>query len=122
MIIDPEIAKEPAVMVPPPPAAAQYTFPSRARLDHNGDDQIVNAWWRGTVFNVCPACFRVPRGMTWGDFVATVVAPWAAKDPDFDVSRVTAWKMDDTPIDPNDDDTIEGLGIEHKGLVSFELA
>ena len=122
MIIDPEIAKEPAKMVPPPTAFGEYNFPSRDHISLYGDDQIIYVWWRGTVFNVCPSCFRVPRNMKWSDFVANVVSPWASKDPDYDASRVTGWQMDETPIEPKDDDTTEGLGIDHKGLVSFVVA
>ncbi|WP_432557896.1 phenol hydroxylase subunit P4 [Granulicoccus sp. GXG6511] len=122
MIIDPEIAKAPSEMVPPPTEFGEYNFPSRDHISLYGDDQLVNVWWRGTVFNVCPSCFRVPRNMKWSDFVANVVTPWASKDPDYDASRVTKWQMDDTAIEPKDDDTLESIGVEHKGLVSFEIA
>lgn len=109
-------------MVQPPTEFGEYNFPSRDRLELFGDDQLINVWWRGNIFIVCPGCFRVPRSMKWVDFVSGVVGPWASADPDFDAARVTNWKMDDKAISPKDDDTIEGLGIEHKGLVSFELA
>lgn len=120
-IIEPEIAQEQATMVDPPTQFGEYNFPSRDRIELYGDDQIVNVMWRGTVFNVSPGCFRAPRSIKWADFIATIVTPWAEKDPDFDAARMTAWKMDDTPFEPNDDDTLEGLGIEHKGVISFEI-
>lgn len=109
-------------MKQPPTEFGEYNFPSRDRIELYGDDQLINIWWRGNIFIVCPNCARVPRAMKWGDFVSNVVVPWASADPDFDASRVTNWKRDDQPISPKDDDTVEGLGIEHKGLVSFELA
>lgn len=109
-------------MAQPPTQFGEYNIPSRDHISLYGDDQLVNVWWRGNVFIVCPGCFRVPRTMKWGDFVSQVMAPWASADPDYDASRVTNWKKDDEAIDPKDDDTFESLGIEHKGLVSFELA
>lgn len=120
--IEKELVTETPEMAPPPTEFGEYNIPSRDHISLFGDDQLVNVWWRGTVFNVCPACFRVPRNMAWSDFITNMVTPWASKDPDFDVSRMSAWKMDDEPFEPKDDDTIEGLGIEHKGLVSFELS
>lgn len=121
-IIEPDVAKETAEPIQPPTEFGEYNVLSRDRIELFGDDQLINVWWRGTVFNVCPACFRIPRAITWADFITTVVVPWAEKDPDFDASRMTAWRIDDTPFEPKDDDTIEGLGVEHKGLVSFELS
>ncbi|MFV0459215.1 MAG: phenol hydroxylase subunit P4 [Actinomycetales bacterium] len=109
-------------MVSPPTAFGEYNFPSRDRIELFGDDQLVNVWWRGNIFIVAPGCFRVPRAMTWADFTAQVVGPWAAADPDFDADKVTAWHLDDTPIEPSPEDTLESLGIAHKGLVSFTLA
>lgn len=109
-------------MQTPPTEFGEYNFPSRDRIELYGDDQLINVWWRGNVFIACPGCFRIPRGMKWGDFMSQAVVPYGSADPDFDVTRVSNWKMDDTPFDPKDDDTIEGLGIEHKGLVSFELS
>lgn len=109
-------------MAAPPTEFGEYNFPSRDRIELYGDDQLIHVFWRGNVFIVAPGCFRVPQAMTWADFVAGVVEPWAAADPDFDASKVTGWQIDDKPIEPSADDTISGLGIEHKGLVSFTLA
>lgn len=109
-------------MVQPPTEFGEYNFPSKDHISLYGDDQLIHVWWRQNYFIACPGCFRVPRAMTWGAFVSEIVTPWASVDPDFDRSRVTNWKMDDQAIAPNDDDTLEGLGIEHKGLVSFELS
>lgn len=121
-IIDPEIAKEPAEFKAPPTEFGEYNFPSRDHISLYGEDQLLHVLWRGNIFIVCAGCFRVPRAMKWADFVAGVLTPWASADPDFDVSRVANWKKDDTAFEPKDDDTIEGLGIEHKGVISFELS
>lgn len=119
---DAEIFYEPAVFVDPPTTFGKYDFPSKDRIELFGDDQLINVWWKGNVFIVGPGCFRVPRSMTWSDFMENVVYPWAAADPDFDSSKIAGWHKDDEAIEPKPDDTIEGLGIEHKGLVSFTLA
>lgn len=108
-------------MKQPPTQFGEYNFPSRDRIELYGDDQLLNVWWRGNVFIVCPGCFRVPRAMKWGEFVSGILTPWASMDPDFDIAKVANWQMDDTPFTPKDDDTFESLGVEHKGLISFEL-
>lgn len=110
------------IMQNPPTAFGEYNFPSRDRIELYGDDQLINVWLRGNVFIVGPGCFRVPQAMSWGDFISDVVVPWASADPDFDASKMTGWRKDDEEIDPKPEDTISGLGIEHKGLVSFTLA
>ena len=61
-----------------------YDFPAKDRQELFGDDQLVNVFWEGNTFICAPACFRVPRSMTWADFRAQFVDPWAAADPDFD--------------------------------------
>lgn len=106
-------------MQQPPSTFGHYEFPSRDRIELFGDDQLIHVFWKGSVFIVAPGAFRVPRAMTWADFTAQVVTPWASADPDFDPAKITGWYKDEEAIEPSDDDTIEGLGIEHKGLVTF---
>lgn len=110
------------VVQSPPTAFGEYNFPSRDRIELFADDQLINVFWKGNIFLVSPGCFRVPRAMRWADFVTQVVGPWAGADPDFDASTINGWAKDDEVIDPQPDDTIESLGIDHKGLLSFTTA
>ena len=48
--------------------------------------------------------------------------PWAAADPDYDAARATDFRSDDDVLDPQPTQTIEQLGIPHKGLIKFRLA
>ena len=107
------------VMQQPPTEFGEYNFPSKDRIELFGDDQLVNVFWEGNVFIVGPGCFRVPRSIAWSEFVRDVVGSWAKADPDYDESKVTNWRIDDTPIDPKPTDTLEELGVEHKGLLKF---
>jgi phenol hydroxylase P4 protein len=99
-----------------------YDFPSRDRLELFGEDQLVNIFWEGNTFIAGPGCFRVPRAMTWSDFRSKVLDPWAAADPDFAADRATDFRRDDEALNPKPDQTIEQLGIVHKGLIKFRLA
>jgi len=107
------------VMQQPPTEFGEYNFPSRDRIELYGNDQLVHVFWEGSVFIVGPACFRVPRAIPWSEFVSDVVGPWAEADPAYDPAKVGHWRIDDTPIDPKPADTLEGLGVEHKGLLKF---
>jgi phenol hydroxylase P4 protein len=101
---------------------AEYDFPSRDRLELFGDDQLLHLFWEGNTFICGPGCFRVPRAMTWADFRTQVMDPWAAADPDYDAARATDFRSDDDVLDPQPTQTIEQLGIPHKGLIKFRLA
>lgn len=107
------------VMQQPPTEFGEYNFPSRDRIELYGDDQLVHVFWEGSVFIAGPACFRVPRAIPWSEFVSDVVGPWAEADPAYDAAKVGHWRIDDTPIDPKPTDTLEKLGVEHKGLLKF---
>ena len=100
-------------------ALAEYDFPASDRLENFGDDMLVNLFWEANLFIGCPACVRVPRAMTWGDFKSGVIDPWASADPDYDPSAATGWRINDTPFTPDLDRSLEQLGVMHKGIVKF---
>ena len=100
-------------------AIGAYSFPSRSRQELYGDDQLVNVWWRNNPFLCAAATFRAPKAMTWAEFRAALVDPWAASDPDFDPADPARWTLDGEPLTPRDDDTLEQLGVGHKSLLSF---
>lgn len=104
-------------------ALYDYDFPSTDRVENFGGDQLVYVHWRGNLFLVSAAAFRAPRAMPFAEFVATMVNPWAASDPDFDPSRMGGWRLFDQLLgpdgDPAGDKTLADLGIGHKALLSF---
>src|SRR5664279_450678 len=97
----------------------EYDFPSRSRQELYGDDQLVHLWWRDNPWFCAAACFRAPKAMTWGDFRAAMVDPWASGDPDFDPATDFTWSIDDHVVSPSDEQTLEALGVGHKSLVAF---
>ena len=96
-----------------------YEFPSRSRQELYGDDQLVHVWWQNNLWFCAAACFRAPKAMTWADFEAGVVAPWAAGDPSFDPAAITGWVLDDQPFEPDPAKTLDELGVGHKSLLEF---
>jgi phenol hydroxylase P4 protein len=101
-------------------AIGEYKFPSRSRAELYGDDQLVHVWWRDNQFLAGAATFRVPVVMTFGEFLATVVEPWAASDPDFRPGSLRAWQLDGHPIDLDADRSLADQGIGHKHTFSFQ--
>lgn len=100
----------------------EYEFTSRSAQEFYGDDQLVHVWWQNNLWFCAAACFRAPKAMTWGDFLNGIVYPWAAGDPSWDASTVTGWKIDGRDIAPADTDTLEAIGVGHKGLLEFRAA
>lgn len=99
-------------------AIGEYKFPSRSRAELYGDDQLVHLYWKGNMWFCAPACFRAPKAMSWNDFVGAMVNPLFSCDPDFDPATTTfAWTVDDRPISPSGDESLEALGVGHKSLV-----
>jgi phenol hydroxylase P4 protein len=98
-----------------------YKFPSRSRQELYGADQLVHVWWRGNLWFVAAACFRAPKAMTWGDFIAGLVYPLFGCDPDFDPATAKfTWTIDDQPVDPAADQSLEALGVGHKSLLTCQ--
>ena len=100
----------------------EYKFPSRSRQELYGEDQLVHVLWRGNPTLAVAACFRVPRTIPFGQFVSTVVEPWAASDPEFVPGSACSWQLEGAPIRPKDDETLADLGVQHKHLLSFATA
>jgi phenol hydroxylase P4 protein len=103
-------------------ALYDYAHPSRDRIENFGDDQLVYVHWIGNPLFCSAAAFRAPRAMPFGTFVSDMVLPWAASDPDFDPSSISEWLLFDDAITPAPDQTLEDLGIGHKGLLKFRAA
>ena len=102
-------------------ALGPYTFPAKDRQEVYGDDQLVNVLWEGNMLFCSAACFRVPRSMTWADFRAQMIDPWASADPDYRPDEVGEWLRDDESIDPAPEATLVDLGVPHKGLIRFRM-
>lgn len=101
----------------------EYDFPSRSRQELYGDDQLVHVWWRGNLWFVAAACFRAPKAMSWNDFLAGLVYPLFACDPDFDAATARfSWTVDEKPISPSGEESLAALGVGHKSLVSCQAA
>ncbi|HUO40700.1 MAG TPA: phenol hydroxylase subunit P4, partial [Mycobacterium sp.] len=84
-----------------------------------GDDQLVYVLWDSNPLLCSAACFRVPKAMAFGEFLSTVVHPWAASDPDFDAAAVHSWRLFDEAMDPGADRSLAELGVGHKALLLF---
>lgn len=96
-----------------------YEFPSRSRQELYGDKLLVSVYWEGNLTFCAPAMFPVPRTMTWAAFLAGVVEPWAAMDPDYQPGGSRNWTLDGQAFVPEDDKALVELGIGHKSLLSF---
>ena len=100
-------------------ALYDYDFPSADRAEVFGDDQLVYVLWDGNPLLCSAACFLVPKAMAFGEFLSTVVHPWAASDPDFNPAAVHNWRLFDEAIDPDADRSLAELGVGHKALLLF---
>ncbi|MEV0069935.1 MULTISPECIES: phenol hydroxylase subunit P4 [unclassified Amycolatopsis] len=100
-------------------ALYDYDFPSADRAELFGDDQLVYVHWEGNPLFCSAACFRVPKALGFGEFVETVVGPWAASDPDFDPTAVRDWRVNGRPLDGSAEAPLTELGIGHKALLQF---
>ncbi len=104
-------------------AIGAYAFPSRSRQELYGDDQLVHVWWKGNLWFVAAACFRAPKAMSWNDFLAGMVHPLFSCDPDFDAATTTlTWTVDGNPVTPTGEETLTGLGVGHKSLLTCQSA
>ncbi|MGP4017517.1 phenol hydroxylase subunit P4 [Saccharopolyspora sp. 5N708] len=100
-------------------ALYEYDFPSADRAELFGDDQLVYVHWEGNPLFCSAACFRVPKAMSFVEFVANVVEPWASSDPEFDPKAVRDWRLNGQPLDEPGDAPLSELGIGHKALLKF---
>jgi phenol/toluene 2-monooxygenase (NADH) P4/A4 len=100
-------------------ALYDYEFPSADRAELFGDDQLVYVHWDGNPLFCSAACFRAPKAMPFGEFVAQLVGPWAASDPDFDARTIRDWRLFDEPLAADPRRSLADLGIGHKALLRF---
>jgi len=98
-----------------------YEFPSRSRQELYGDDQLVHVLWRNNMTFCAATCFRAPKAMTWADFVAGMVEPWASSDPEFVPGSAQEWTLDDAPLSPEAHVSLADLGVGHKSLLTFQV-
>jgi phenol hydroxylase P4 protein len=108
--------------VPAIKSIGDYDFPSRSAQSLYGDDQLIHVWWKGNPWFVAAACFRAPKAMTWVDFWNALFVPYHEEDPDFDAAggwEQFDWVICGTPQTPTAEDTLEGLGATHKGVIQF---
>lgn len=96
-----------------------YRFPSRSRQELYGDDQLVDVMWQGNPMFCSAASFRAPKAMTWSEFLAGMVDPWASNDPDYTAGTGHDWTVDDRPIAPDPQASLAELGVGHKSLITF---
>lgn len=101
-------------------ALAPYDFPSADRQENFGDDMLVHVLWANNMMLCAAACFRAPQAMSWGDFKAQLMDPWAASDPDYDPSAPKDWALDGKPFSPEPGQSLAELGVVHKGLITFQ--
>jgi phenol hydroxylase P4 protein len=100
-------------------ALYDYDFPSADRAELFGDDQLVYVHWDGNPLFCSAACFRAPQAIPFGEFVAQLVTPWAASDPDFDPGAIRDWRLFEEPLSADPGRSLADLGIGHKALLHF---
>ncbi len=100
-------------------ALGTYDFPSRSRQELYGDDMLVHVWWKDNPMFCAAATFRAPTAMTWADFKAQMIDPWAGSDPAYDPAFAFAWGYDGGDFAPNEAKTLAELGVGHKHTISM---
>lgn len=107
----------------PTPALYDYTVhPSRSAQELYGDDMLVHLWQRDDNWFCSPTAFRVPRAMTWKDFYTQMVVPYVSANPHTTGDETYTWHLVDDAFTPQDDKSLEELGVHHKNTLSFAKA
>ena len=107
----------------PTPALYDYTVhPSRSAQELYGDDILVNMWQKDDNFFASPCTLRVPKAMTWKDFYQTQFLPYVSASPRTKADETYAWQLVGEPFTPEDDKTLEELGVQHKYTLGFSKA
>lgn len=102
-------------------ALYDYDFPSADRAENFGPDMLVYVWWQGNPLLSAAAAFRVPQDLPFGEFVETVVTPWASSHPEFEPGSTRNWRLFDQELDLSDTTrSLTALGLTHKALLSFD--
>lgn len=102
-------------------ALYDYTFPSRDRQELYGDDILVYVGWLGNPLISTPACFRVPKAISFAEFKSQFIDPWAATDPDYDPAGPTGWEVNGDAAQIEGDSTLDSIEVGHKGLITFQV-
>jgi phenol hydroxylase P4 protein len=106
------------------PSYTEYKFLPPDRADLYGDDQLVFLDWDGNLRFTTGACFRLPKKITWQEFMSSFVARWFSVDPRYDPNQPARWTLvepaGDRPLDPRPEDTFESLGIRHKATIVYQ--
>jgi phenol hydroxylase P4 protein len=100
-------------------ALYDYDYPSKDRQENFGEDILVNVMWANNMMFCSAACFRAPKAMSWADFKAQMIDPWAASDPDYDPTAPGGWQVNGEAFSPADDVTLADTSVGHKGLIIF---
>lgn len=103
-------------------AMGDYTFPSASRQELYGDDQLVHVWWKGNLWFCAAAAYRAPKAMTWADFWGAMVVPFFEEDPDWSNDTQFIFDLDGVVFEPQPTDTLESLGVVHKGVITMVAA
>ena len=104
----------------PVKALGAYDFPSKSRQELYGEDMLVHVWWRDNPMFCSAATFRTPQNITWADFKAQMIDPWAASDPAYDPATAFEWGYDGGPFAPEDGKSLKELGVGHKHVISLK--
>ncbi len=100
-------------------ALGEYDFPSASRQELYGDDMLVNVWWKNNPMFCSAGCFRAPKAIKWADFRSEILGPWASSDPDYDPSVNWEWELEGQPFTPDDNKTLEEMGVGHKHTITM---
>ncbi len=98
-----------------------YEYPSANRLEQYGGDINVYVRWERHLMFACPAAYRVPVAMSFGDFVEQLLRPDYAAHPDtakLEFARCV-WQLDKAPWQPVFSKSIADNGIGHMSYLSF---
>jgi len=101
------------------PALYDYNYPSRSAQELYGDDILVNLWQKDDHWFGAPAMVRVPKAMTWADFYQTQFLPYVSANPHTKGGESYRWQLVDDPFTPEDDKSLEELGVKHKNTLGF---
>jgi phenol/toluene 2-monooxygenase (NADH) P4/A4 len=100
-------------------ALYDYDYPSKDWQENFGDDLLVHVTWAGNMMFSSPACFRAPKAMSFADFKAQMIDPWAASDPDYDPSAPRDWQVNGEAFSADNGVSLADSGVGHKGLFVF---
>ncbi|QGF23487.1 phenol hydroxylase subunit P4 [Raineyella fluvialis] len=103
-------------------ALYDYSYPSRSAQALYGDDILVHLWQKDDRWFAAAATVRVPKAMTWKDFYQTQFLPFVSANPHMTGEETYAWTLVDDAFTPQDDKTLDELGVQHKNTLGFARA